>query len=166
MTNNQFYMWIGEHETGRYSKAHCHTSAAVLICLRGKGYTYTWPAKIGPQPWANGQSGEVKRVDYEPVGMVSAAPMSGDWFHQHFGTGAEPLRLTAWFGPYKPGRNMERGVPGEKVIDYGAIDLRDGGTAIPYDEEDPYIRAEYEDTLRKQGATSRMEQSLYARNAT
>lgn len=25
MTNNQFYMWIGEHETGRYSKAHCHT---------------------------------------------------------------------------------------------------------------------------------------------
>jgi hypothetical protein len=44
------------------------------------------------------------------------------------------------------------------------IEIRDGGTAIPYDEEDPYVRTEYEDTLRKQGATSRMEQSLYERN--
>ena len=30
MTNNQFYYWIGQHENGRYSKAHAHTSAAVL----------------------------------------------------------------------------------------------------------------------------------------
>ncbi len=29
---------------------------------------------------------------------------------------------------------------------------------------DPHVRAEYEDTLRKQGATSRMEQSLFERN--
>ena len=43
MTGNTFYLWIGQHENGRYSKAHAHTSAAVLICLRGKGYTYTWP---------------------------------------------------------------------------------------------------------------------------
>ena len=163
MTNNQFYIWIGEHETGRYSKAHCHTSAAVLICLRGKGYTYTWPAAIGQQPWSTGKGTEVKRVDYEPVGMVSAAPMSGDWFHQHFGVSAEPLRLTAWFGPFKPGRNMERGVPGEKVVDYGALDIREGGTAIPYDEEDPYIRKEYEETLGRHGARSRMEPALYAR---
>src|SRR3954464_4727328 len=44
MAGNQFYYWIGQHETGRYSKAHAHGSAAVLICLSGKGYTYTWPA--------------------------------------------------------------------------------------------------------------------------
>jgi len=94
--------------------------------------------------------------------MVSAAPMSGDWFHQHFGVSAEPLRLTAWFGPFKPGRNMERGVPGEKVIDYGALDIREGGTAIPYDEEDPYIRKEYEETLGRHNAGSRMEPALYA----
>jgi hypothetical protein len=93
--------------------------------------------------------------------MVSAAPMSGDWFHQHFGVSAEPLRLTAWFGPFQPGRNLDRGVPGEKAIDYGAIDIRDGGTAIPYDEEDPYLRKEYEATLAKEGAKSRMEKDLY-----
>ena len=33
MTNNQFYFWIGQHETGRYSKAHKHMSAAVLLWL-------------------------------------------------------------------------------------------------------------------------------------
>jgi quercetin dioxygenase-like cupin family protein len=161
MTGNHFYMWIGQHETGRYSKAHAHTSAAVLICLKGKGYTYTWPSAAGPTPWKDGKADQVKRVDYEPVGMISAAPMAGDWFHQHFGGGAEPLRLTAWYGPFRPGVNMEKGVPGEKVLDYGAIDIREGGTAIPYDEEDPYIRAEYEGTLLQDGAKSRMEAELY-----
>ena len=38
MTGNTFYLWIGQHENGRYSKAHAHTSAAVLICLQGRGY--------------------------------------------------------------------------------------------------------------------------------
>jgi hypothetical protein len=45
--------------------------------------------------------------------------------------------------------------------DKGSIDIRDGGTAIPYDEEDPLIRKEYEATLRDAGATSRMEDWLY-----
>jgi mannose-6-phosphate isomerase-like protein (cupin superfamily) len=39
MTGNVFYLWIAQHENGRYSKAHAHTSAAVLVCLKGKGYT-------------------------------------------------------------------------------------------------------------------------------
>ena len=52
MANNRFYVWIGEHETGRYSKAHKHQSAAVLVCVKGKGYTYTWPDALGTQPWA------------------------------------------------------------------------------------------------------------------
>ena len=49
MTGNCFYFWIGQHENGRYSKAHAHTSAAVLICIKGKGYTYTWPEECGPR---------------------------------------------------------------------------------------------------------------------
>ncbi|HTP84032.1 MAG TPA: cupin domain-containing protein, partial [Alphaproteobacteria bacterium] len=70
MTGNTFYLWIGQHENGRYSKAHAHTSAAVLICLKGKGYTYTWPEHAGVNPWRDGKSSLIKRVDYEPVGMV------------------------------------------------------------------------------------------------
>ena len=49
MAGNRFYLWIGQHETGRYSKAHKHASAAVLICLKGKGYTYTWPERSAPR---------------------------------------------------------------------------------------------------------------------
>ena len=67
MTGNTFYLWIGQHEVGRYSKAHAHTSAAVLICLKGNGYTYTWPERNGVTPWKDGKAGEVKRVDYDPV---------------------------------------------------------------------------------------------------
>ncbi|MGH7843679.1 MAG: cupin domain-containing protein, partial [Candidatus Binatia bacterium] len=110
MTGNNFYLWIGQHQNGRYSKAHAHGSAAVLICLTGKGYTYTWPSTLGQTPWKDGKGELVKRQDYEPVGMVSAAPMGGNWFHAHFGTSKEPLRLSAWFGPNAPGR--ERGRPG------------------------------------------------------
>ncbi len=160
MVSNRFYLWIGQHETGRYSKGHKHGSAAVLICIKGSGYTYTWPSELGPQPWKDGKADGVVRVDYEPVGMVSAAPMSGDWFHQHFGISKEPLRLTAWFGPNNA-RGRKAGLPGGEEKDLGAIDLRDGGNAIPYDEEDPGIRQEYEATLAKNQAKSRMEEELY-----
>ena len=159
MAGNKFYLWIGEHEVGRYSKAHAHGSAAVLICIKGKGYTYTWPMSLGTHPWEDGNADKVRRQDYEPVGMVSAAPMSGDWFHQHFGTSSEDFRLTAWFGPHAPGR--EAGLPGEDAIDRGAIDLSEGGSAIPYREEDPYIRKEYEEALAKEGVPSRMEEWMF-----
>jgi quercetin dioxygenase-like cupin family protein len=159
MTGNTFYLWIGQHENGRYSKAHAHTSAAVLICLKGKGYTYTWPERAGLTPWKDGHADLVKRVDYEPVGLVSAAPGGARWCHQHFGTSKEAFRLTAWFGPNSPGR--EPGPPGEQHIDYGAMDVDEGGTAIPYSLEDPYIRKEYEATLAREGVQSRMDPDWY-----
>jgi quercetin dioxygenase-like cupin family protein len=162
MAANRFYLWIGQHENGRYSKAHKHASAAVLICVKGKGYTYTWPEALGTTPWKDGRADKVLRQDYEPVGMVSAAPMSGDWFHQHFGTSKEALRLTAWFGPNNA-RARKPGRPGEALTDYGAIDLNKGGGAIPYHQEDPAIRNEYEATLQRDGIASRMNPELYQR---
>src|SRR6266853_422813 len=140
MTDNCFYFWIGQHENGRYSKGHAHTSAAVLICVKGKGYTYTWPERLGVTPWKDGRMDEVKRVDYEPVGMVSAAPGGARWYHQHFSVSKDPFRLTAWFGPHNPGRDP--GAPGEKAIDYTGMDIHEGGTSIPYWMEDPAIRKE------------------------
>jgi quercetin dioxygenase-like cupin family protein len=161
MAGNVFYQFIGEHENGRYSKAHAHASAAVLICIRGKGYTYTWPVELGQTPWKDGKGDKVLRQDYEGIGMVSAAPMSGDWFHQHFGVSKEPLRLLAWYGPNNH-RAHKAGLPGEKAIDEGAIDIRDGGTAIPYWDEDPFIRAEWLETVTREGVTSRMDETLFS----
>ncbi|MGE3644007.1 MAG: hypothetical protein AB7F96_09160 [Beijerinckiaceae bacterium] len=161
MTNNQFYYWIGQHENGRYSKAHAHTSAAVLICLKGKGYTYSWPEHCGPNPWKDGFGDEVRRLDYGPFGMVTAAPGGARWYHQHFSVSKDDFRLTAWFGPHNPGRDP--GAPGQKHTDYTAIDLDKGGTAIPYWMEDPYLREEFEATLKKNGVPSRMDPAWFVK---
>lgn len=161
MAGNRYYLWVGQHETGRYSKAHRHEAAAVLICLKGEGYSFTWPAATaGSTPWQDGLAEKVMRQEYVMGGMVAAAPMSGEWFHQHFGIGNEPLRLTAWHGANsaqarKPGR------PGEPIMDYGAIDVKKGGSAIPYHEEDPFVRREFEATLAARGLSSRMKKEFY-----
>ena len=116
------------------------------------------------QPWSNGKGEQVKRQDYEFGGMVSAAPMAGDWFHQHFGSSKDALRLTAWFGPNNS-RSRKPGVPGEALTDRGAIDIKKGGDAIPYSEEDPYLRKEFEETLAKEGMQTRMNPKLYTGEA-
>jgi len=94
--------------------------------------------------------------------MVSAAPMSGDWFHQHFGTGREGLRITAWHGPNNQ-RARKPGRPGEQLMDFGAVDLSKGGSAIPYHQEDPAIRAEFAQALAGAGVASRMNPEFYER---
>ncbi len=160
MAGQRFHLWIGQHETGRYSKSHKHESAAVLICIKGKGYTYTWPEALGMTPWADGKGDKVLRQDYEPVGLVSAAPMSGDWYHQHFGVSKDPLRLTAWFGPNNHSA-LKPGLPGEAMADVWAMDVNKGGKAVPYWMEDPFIRKEFEQALHNDGVPSRMEDKLY-----
>jgi len=77
--------------------------------------------------------------------------------------GKEPFRLTAWFGPHNPGRDP--GAPGEKHTDYTAIDVHQGGTAIPYWMEDPYLRREYEATLKQNGVECRMDPNWYQKPA-
>ena len=39
--------------------------------------------------------------------------------------------------------------------------MTEGGTAIPYWLEDPFLRKEYEDTLEREGVASKMEEALY-----
>jgi quercetin dioxygenase-like cupin family protein len=162
MTANTFYLWVAEHRTGHYSKAHAHSSAAVIVCLQGKGYTITWPENAGIKPWEAGKGDLVQRIDYEYSGMVSAAPGGARWNHQHFGVSKGPLRITAWFGPHSPAR--EPGPPGEKHIDYTGMDIPEGGTAIPYYMEDPYVRQEYERTIATNGGQSMMRPEYYDAN--
>ena len=162
MTGNKFYLWLGQHETGRYSKAHAHSSAAVLICVKGGGYTYTWPEECGVTPFASGHGDKVQRIDYGPFGMVSAAPGGARWYHQHFNTSPGPFRLSAWFGPHHP--SLVTGLrPGDRQTDYTAMDVTEGGTAIPYWMEDPYLRAEFEAEIARNGSASRMEPDRYLR---
>lgn len=150
-----FYMKIAQYATGQYSKAHKHSSGAILVCIKGKGYSYTWPDRLGMRPWEAGLGDQVKKQTYEPVGMISAAPMRGDWFHQHFGTHPDGLRLLVFDGPYGPGFR-HGGAPGDETKDGGAIDTRDGGRAISYVDEDPQIRKAYQAALAAEGMTTGM----------
>ena len=70
------------------------------------------------------------------------------------------LRLAAWHGPNNHPA-LKAGRPGEAMRDVWAIDVNKGGNAIPYHMEDPFIRKEFEETMAREGAVSRMEPKLY-----
>ncbi|MGH2400924.1 MAG: cupin, partial [bacterium] len=127
------------------------------------GYTYNWPVDLGPTPWHNGKGDQVRVLEYVPGGLVAAAPGGGMWFHQHFGIGSGPLRLMAWFGPFGRGTGREPGRPGEDVLDKNGMNLEEGGSSIPYWDEDPYVRTDYVAALRREGVELRMDESFYRR---
>ncbi len=161
MARGTFYTFVGEHPTGRYSKAHYHQSGAVLIALKGKGYTFNWPREAGVRPWESGNGHLVERVDYVGGGMVAAAPGGGDWFHQHFAVSKEPLRLLVFSGGL-PDRRYSTYTPrsGSPSV-HGNHDLEKGGRSIGYAKEDPRIREEYKKALAAENVPFAMPESLY-----
>ena len=159
MGRNRFYLSIAEHAAGRYAMAHRSESAAVLVYLKGKGYSYAWPSALGPMPWKDGRGDKVLKQDYEPVGLVSTVPGSGAWFHQEFGVGGQSLRFSAWHGPNsqsarKPGR------PGEPVAESSISDTGEV-SAIDYEAEDDYVRQAFEEELARSGSKSGMKLKLH-----
>jgi mannose-6-phosphate isomerase-like protein (cupin superfamily) len=166
MAENVFYQYIGQFPAGRYSRAYSPGAAAAFICIGGKGYSYTWPQDLGPTPWKDGRGDEVLRQDYGHLSMMSAAPMPFGWYHQHFATGDEPLRLLAWYGPNNH-RAQKAGIPGEMVADEGVIEITEpGGTSVPYWLEDPHVRKDFTETMARVGAENRMEDRFYNEQTT
>ncbi len=161
MAGGYFWGFIGEHVPGRYAKAHSHSSGAVLICVKGQGYTFNWPNAAGTTPWADGRADLVETVDYVAGGMVAAAPGGGGWYHQHFNAGAGPLRLLVFSGG-TPGRHYAdfRARNGKAAVWMNA-DLEAGGNSISYRNEDPYVRKAFEQALRAQGGESAMPDEVY-----
>jgi hypothetical protein len=158
LAGNSFHGFIAEYPPGRYTKTHAHESGPVLICLKGKGYTITWPRSLGTTPWKDGKGHLVKRVDYVPGGIVSAAPGDADWFHGHFGVSREDFRLMAFLGSAFPSRIF--GAPGDEVISRN-LDLKQGGNTIEYRDEDPQVRKDFETALRANGAQFQMPEHVY-----
>jgi quercetin dioxygenase-like cupin family protein len=156
--NKEFNPFIAEYPAGRYSKGHYHSAGAVLICLRGKGYTYSWPSELGTHPWEDGKADRVKRLDYVPGGLVSAAPGPGNWFHQHFGVAKDVFRVFK-ISTGKPW--LTHGPETERV--WGNADMEEGGHSIPYWAEDPYIRQEYREAMEREGGEFTMADSLFER---
>ena len=154
--------FLAQYPTGRYSKAHYHQSGAVLVCLRGNGYTFNWPVELGPRPWENGKGDQVKICEYKAGGLVSAAPGGGNWFHQHFSVGAEPMRvLNYWGGPAGTWGMFQE--EGEEVKSGNIYGIEEGGRTVHYQREDPYIRAYFTKRLAEAGVESQMPESLFVK---
>ena len=153
--------FIAEYPVGRYSKAHYHRSGAVLVCLRGRGYTFNWPVELGPRPWEAGKGDQVRVQEYKAGGLVAAAPGGGNWFHQHFNISKEPTRyINFWGGPTAHwGGIFEE--HGEEVLSGNHFGIHEGGRTILYWQEDPYVREYYRARLREEGAEFNMPEALF-----
>lgn len=150
--------FVAEYPVGRYSRAHHHPAGAVLVCLRGAGYTFTWPVRLGTTPWKDGAGEHVRVQEYEQGGLVAAAPGGGDWYHQHFAVCREPFRvLNYWGGPLPVDSSNINPVSGKS----GNLNIRDGGNSVAYSDEDPRVREVFAARLAELGMTPDMDPELY-----
>jgi oxalate decarboxylase/phosphoglucose isomerase-like protein (cupin superfamily) len=152
LAGNSLIGHLATWPAGRYHKAHYHGPGAVLLGLQSSGYVLLWNKELGIRPYASGKGGQVVEVKWKE-GSLYCPP--GGWFHQHFNTGPQPARhLAIRFGSrlYPIGfkiapQNREDGV---------YIDVKQGGTLIGYEDEDPEIRRRYESEMRKTGVPCQM----------
>jgi oxalate decarboxylase/phosphoglucose isomerase-like protein (cupin superfamily) len=148
---------IAEWPVGRYHKAHYHQGGAILLILRSEGYTLMWPPEAGIRPYRSGHADRVVKVNWREGSVFS--PPSG-WFHQHFNTGNEPARQLAFRYSGESGNYILgcwRALNKEGV----RASIREGGTLIEYEDEDPQIEKDFEAALKKTGVAMEMPPLAY-----
>jgi oxalate decarboxylase/phosphoglucose isomerase-like protein (cupin superfamily) len=147
---------VAQWPSGRYHKAHYHGAGAILLGLQSSGYVLLWPKEAGARPYESGNENQIIELKWRE-GSVYCPP--DKWFHQHFNTGAQPARHLAlrYSGRLFPlgirvaGKVMMQGEDGEPYTS-----IRDGGTLIEYEDEDPEIRRRYEAALKINGVVNQM----------
>lgn len=141
-----------EFPAGCYHKAHAHGGGAILLNISDcRGYTLLWPPEAGIHPYQTGNASKVVRVDWQDGSIYS--PASG-WFHQHFNTGQAHARQLAFrLGSHRYGvtfHDLQEG-KGQQVS------VKEGGTLIEYEDEDPNIRRDFQRELAEAGIEYQME---------
>jgi mannose-6-phosphate isomerase-like protein (cupin superfamily) len=161
MAANSFAGHLTEWAVGRYHKAHHHQGGAILLILRSEGYSLMWPQEIGVKPYRNGFEDQIVRVDWGPYSIFSPPTK---WFHQHFNTGTETARQLA----FRPGGSSKNPTgfrrSGSRVVNgvQGVyVSYRQGGTLIEYEDEDPRIKLDYDQELKRVGVGSKMPEFQY-----
>ena len=146
---------ISAWPSGRYHKAHYHGPGAILVGLEGEGYVLVWPHTLGAHPYQESRGDKVLKVNWGPCSIYSPPDA---WFHQHFNGGRLPARHLAIYG-------ANSGVPGYTDSigqDFsGSVSFREGGTLVDYEDEDPQIRKDFEETLRQKGIPLQMPAVTY-----
>jgi gentisate 1,2-dioxygenase len=128
---------ISEFAVGTYKKAHFHGPGAHVLILSGKGCSLLWPQ----------QAQERTRVDWGPGSLIVPPEL---WLHQHQNLGTERARYLAlrWNNWHFPFVRMVEGSRRQSI--------KEGGTQLEYEDEDPKIHKEFEAALFKSGAICRM----------
>ncbi|MGH7827745.1 MAG: cupin domain-containing protein [Candidatus Binatia bacterium] len=124
---------MSQFSVGRYKKAHRHAAGAQIIILEGEGYSLLWPEGTKP-----------KRCEWKPNSIIAPPDQ---WFHQHFNTSTSETRYLAirW--------NSKKYKVFKDIVDRS---VKEGGTQIEYEDEDPKIRQLFEAELARRGLQSRM----------
>jgi len=162
MSGNALIGHLSEWPAGRYHKAHYHGPGALLLGLESRGYVLIWSKDLGHQPYTNGNGEDVVRMDWKEGSVYS--PLDG-WYHQHFNTGSQPARhLAVRYGGAHHG-HIDMGTSARMKKGMNMTSVKEGGTLIEYEDEDPEIRLNYEDTLKKMGVTCQMPDFVGARRA-
>lgn len=140
MAGNTMAAHVSEFPMGTYKKAHRHTVTAHLILLSGQGYSLLWP-----------DDGELQRVDWHTGSMFNNG--HDWWFHQHFNSGREPARYLAlhWGSSKFGGLSFSC-----SKRPSGSVSIKEGGSQIEYEDEDPRIREIFTAEMAKVGLTPKM----------
>jgi quercetin dioxygenase-like cupin family protein len=153
MADNTLVGHISEWPEGIYHKGHYHGAGAVLLVLQARGYVLIWPKELGIHPYQNGHGDKVVKFHFKPGSVYS--PPDG-WFHQHFNTDSMSARHVALrLGSRKNPQGFV--IASQRENREGpTTSLRQGGTVIDYEDEDPEIRRQFEEAIKKSGVTSKM----------
>jgi len=152
LSGNSLIGHLAQWPAGRYHKAHYHGPGAILLGLQSSGYVLLWSKELGTRPFESGRGGDVVEVKWKE-GSVYCPP--GGWFHQHFNTGPDSARhLAVRYGSRLHPIGFK--IADKRSEDGVYISVKDGGTLINYEDEDPYIRKHYEDEMKKTGVPCEM----------
>jgi len=147
LADNSLGCHVSEFPVGTYKRGHRHGPGSHVIPVSGRGYTLLW--KDTPR---FSEARKQVRVDWSE-GSVFVPP--DQWFHQHFNVGDTPARYLAatWVG----GKYFVEGLGGGgRTHRLGTVSVRDGGNGIDYADEDPAMRALFEEELKKSGVPIQM----------
>lgn len=152
MSGNTLIGHLSAWPTGRYHKAHHHGPGALLLGLESRGYVLIWSKELGHQPYTNGHGDHVVQMDWKQGSVYS--PLD-HWYHQHFNTGTQTARhLAVRYG----GEHGHADMSTSARLKRGDVmtSISQGGTLIEYEEEDPEVRRNYEEALKKVGVPCQM----------
>ena len=146
-SDNTMQTHISEFEAGSYKRAHRHGPGSHVMILGGVGYTLMW-TDIPEYSKARNHV----RVDWTEGGLLVPPDR---WYHQHFNTGGDPAKYmaTTWIG----GKYWAKALGGGgRTHRLNNVSFRDGGNMIDYPDEDPVVRAMFEEDLKKHGLKMQM----------